>query len=204
MPKSTKVYVNAQGQTVPAQYLSEYEKLRDKIARKIAVVFIAEQAKLRSIKESVFALVAQLQAAALKDTDVERLGGDQGYIQFRSFDGLVTVRVDNAKRTEFDERLQIAQQLVIEAVKELSGYAKHADLVEISTKAFQPRRNGNLDMQRIRELKTYKVEHPKWKQAVEIINECERVIGHRRYIRVSIKADRNSEPENIILDIASV
>ncbi|MFH0878580.1 MAG: DUF3164 family protein [Lentisphaerota bacterium] len=204
MSKSQKIYTDATGQTVPSKYVKPYDKLRDRIARKIDCDWAMEQLRLAELKNKTLELVKQLQDAAATSAGVDPLGGKEGYIQFRSFDGLITIRVDNAKRTEFDERLQLAQGLIMEAVQEISRDAKNADLVEIATRAFQPRKSGNLDMQRIRDLKSYNVKHPKWIKAIEIINECERVIGHKRYIRVSVKANRDAEPENIILDIAAL
>lgn len=204
MSESKKTYTDALGQIVPSKYVKPYDKLRDKIARHIEREWRFTELRLAALKEETIELVEKLQSAAAKAADVDPLGGKEGYIQFRSFDGLITIRVDNAKRTEFDERLQLAQDLIMEAVKEIARDEDNADLVEIATRAFQPRKSGNLDMQRIRELKTYNVKHPKWIKAIKIINECERVIGHKRYIRVAAKPDRDSEPVNICLDIAKL
>jgi hypothetical protein len=201
---STAIYTDPTGQQVPAKYVKPYERLRDRIATQIAREWQAEEARLKSIKERTLALVEKLQAASATEADIKALGGKQGYIQFRSFDGSITVRVDNAKRTEFDERLAQAQALIMEAVRELTAGDHSADLVEIATKAFQPRASGNLDMQRIRDLRKYNVKHPKWVKACEIIAECERVIGHRRYIRVSVRQSKDAQPTSIILDIAAI
>jgi hypothetical protein len=197
-------FIDPMGQQVPAKYVKPYDRKRDRIARRIVAEWQAEEARLRALKARTIDLVAELQAAAAAAADVPDLGGQEGYIQFRSFDGLLTIRVDNAKRTEFDERLQIAQALIMEAVRELADGEHNADLVEIATRAFQPRKSGNLDMQRIRDLRTYKVTHPKWLKACEIISECERTIGHCQYIRVAERADPNAKPQYITLDIAAL
>lgn len=200
--ENEKVFVDALGQQVPVKYVKAYDRLRDKIARSIARDWKAEQVRLEALKNSTIDRIEQLRKASAKEAGVKELGGREGYIQFRSFDGSITVRLDNAKRTEFDERLELAQRLIMEAVRELSQDSQNADLVEIATRAFQPRKGGNLDMQRIRELRSYKVSHPKWKQAVQIISDCERVIGHRRYVRVDVREDAGKEPASICLDIS--
>lgn len=202
--KESTVYTDALGQQVPAKYVKAYDRKRDRIAKRIARLWTEGQARLIALKEETIGLIEHLQTEAANAAGVWPLGGKEGYIQFRSFDGLITIRLDNAKRTEFDERLALAQQLIMEAVKESVHGEHNADLVEIATRAFQPRKSGGLDMQRIRDLKTYKVKHPKWIKAIGIINDCERVIGHRRYVRVTVKKDRNSKPENISLDIAAL
>lgn len=198
------IYIDPMGQQVPAKYVKPYDRKRDRIARRIAAEWQEEEVRLRALKARTFDLVAHLQIEAANAADVPELGGREGYIQFRSFDGLITIRLDNAKRTEFDERLQLAQTLIMEAVHELSAGEHEADLVEIATRAFQPRKGGALDMQRIRDLRSYNVKHPKWVKACEIISECERVIGHRRYIRVTVKSTRDAEARAICLDVASL
>jgi hypothetical protein len=202
--KSTKYYTDPSGETVPAQYVKPYDKLRDKIAQRIAKDWQDLNARLTALKLRTIEQVAQLQQAAATAEGVPELGGKEGNIQFRSFDGNITVRVDNAKRTEFDERLQLAQTLIQEAVADMATTAGNDDIIEIATKAFQPRRSGNLDMQRVRDLRNYNVKHPKWRQACEIISDCERTIGYCRYIRVSVRQDRNAQPKDIPLDIARV
>jgi hypothetical protein len=178
--------------------------MRDRIANQIARAWAAEETRLAALKERTLELIERLQDAAAKDAGVKDLGGAQGNVQFRSFDGAITVCLDTAKRTEFDERLRIAQELIMQAVRELADGEHNADLIEIATKAFQPRRSGNLDMQRIRDLKNYKVRHPKWQKAIKIIADCERTIGHRQYVRVSTRDEQTKKPRNIMLDIAKV
>ena len=201
---STKYYTDANGDQVAAKYVKPYDKERDKIATQIARLWLAEEQRIIKIKEQTIALIEKLQNAAAKDSGVPSLGGKKGNIQFRSFDGTITIGLDNAKRTEFDERLQLAQELIMQAVKELSDGEHNADLIELATRAFQPRKSGTLDMQRIRDLKTYNVKHPKWQQAIDIITKCERTIGHRQYVRVAVRDQDAKSPRNILLDIAKV
>jgi len=202
--KKLETYTDPQGQSVPAKYVKPYDRLRDQIARRIAREWQEEEQRLKALKARTLEAVEKLREAAAASVDVSPLGGKEGYMQFRSFDGAVTVRVDNTKRTEFDERLALAQALIGEAVSELCGADCDADLREIATKAFQPRRSGNLDMQRIRDLRSYNVKHPKWVKACEIISECERVIGYKRYIRVTVKPDRDAKESAICLDISGL
>ena len=202
MTKPTKYYTDPAGETVPAQYVKPYDKKRDRIANRIAKDWQDMQKKLAALKEKTMTNIEALQEAAASAADVPELGGKKGNLQFRSFDGSVTVSLSRHLCTEFDERLPLAQQLIMEAVHEMAADVKNADLVEIATKAFQPRRSGNLDMQRIRDLRTYNVKHPKWRKACDIISDCERAIGHREYISVTVRSNPDENPKAIILDIA--
>jgi hypothetical protein len=202
MTKKRDYYKDPSGELVPEKYVPAYDRLRDQIATRIARRWLDERDRLAKVKAETIADIEKLVAAAAKESGVS-LGGEKGNVQFRSFDGNITVASDRQFRTEFDERLKFAQQLINEAVAEMTATAD-ADLAEIGRKAFQPRKSGNLDMQRIRDLRHYKVKHPKWVQACEIIGECERVVGHRDYVRVTIRIAADSKPEPIVLDIASL
>jgi len=217
MPQKT--YTDPAGDQVKAQYVPAYDKLRDAIATRIAKRWQDEELRLRKIKADTVADIDNLLDAAAKAADVT-LGGERGNCQFRSFDGLITVGRDRQYHSEYDERLQMAQQLIAEAIADINDQVKRlvaessekaADLLdqvqnltEISTRAFTPRRNGKLDNRRIRELRTYKVNHPKWVKAMELLSESERTVAYRDYIRVAIRHDRAAKPTPVILDIANL
>lgn len=209
--KNEKVFVDPDGRQVPAKYVSAFDKQRDKTARQIAKLWQDEEARLAALKAKTNELIETLvRDAAL--THGITLGGQQGYIQFRSFDGRIVVRSENVKQTEFNETLAIVQQLISEAIQEMAhgvdatGKNRSAsDLKAIADSAFRPRgKNGRLDMQRIRDLAKIKVSHPKWKKAVSLIQECEAVTGHKRYIRVSTQAGATATPVPILLDISRI
>ena len=210
---TTKYYTDVRGDKVAANYLSSYEKLRDKIANRIAKRWAEEQTRLAKIKADTVNDIQTLVEAAEKDNDVS-LGGEKGNIQFRSFNGNITIISDRQFRTEFDERLKLAEKLIEEAIAEMTAKAEQLqdqemkqtvlNLVEIARKAFKPRKSGNLDMQRIRDLRKYQVKHPKWEQACEIISDCERTVGHRDYLRVLVRNAPDAKPEPVVLDIAAL
>jgi hypothetical protein len=199
-----KMYVDAQGYEVPAKYVSTYDKQRDKIARAIHADWLKEEERLKELKAKTLQRIEQMRMIAAKSAGVKDLGGRRGNLQFRDFSGCITVVLDTQYRTEFDERLELAQMLIMEAVKEIASDANNHDLVEIATRAFSPRKSGHLDMARVRELKNYKVKHRKWKQAIKIIDECEREVGSRQYIRVQERRRAEETPRNILLDMAKI
>ena len=197
-----KTMTDPQGIKVAVKYIKPYDRERDRIARKIHARWVKAQDMLRMVKRETFRDIEALVKRAEKEAGVQ-LGGPKGNIQFRSFDGSITIAQDMQAKTEFDERLALAQQLILEAVAEITDGAT-ADLAEIARKAFEPRKSGRMDMQRIRDLRNYKVDHPKWKRACEIIGECERQIGTRQYVRVTVRKYPDTKPEPISLDIAVI
>lgn len=212
MKKPVK-YINALGNEVPPESVSAYDKSRDRIVRRIHAIWTKAQAQLRLAKVQTDANLDMIRKLAAKQTGV-MLGGAKGYFQLRSYDGKIVVRFENVPVREFDERLELAQRLVFEAIDEIASAAAGdqkeqkeavAKLRQIAADAFRPRgREGKIDRQRVSDLVDIAVDHPKWREAQKIILMCDRTIGHRAYVRVAVQADPKSKPEPILLDIAKV
>lgn len=213
MKKPVK-YINHLGNEVPPESVSTFDKERDRTVRAILADWQRARASLVSVSARTNDRLEKIRKLAAKQAGVQ-LGGDKGYFQLRSYDGKVIVRFENVPVQEFDERLELAQRLVFETISECaetgaSGNDKAQkaavdDLRKIATDAFRPRgREGKIDRQRVRDLLNIKVDHAKWRQAQDIIRDCDRVIGHRAYVRVAVQADPKAKPEPIILDICKV
>ena len=212
MKKPVK-YINPLGNEVPPESVSAYDKARDRIVRRIHAIWTKAHAQLRTAKVQTDANLDMVRKLAAKQTGVQ-LGGAKGYFQLRSFDGKIVVRFENVPVMEFDERLELVQRLVFEAIDEKASSAAVGDarqkkdvqdLRGLAADSFRPRgREGKIDRQRVRDLLNIAFDHDKWRQAQTIIRECDRTIGHRAYVRVAVQADPKAKPEPILLDISKV
>ena len=208
MSKSQKVYVDPEGNSIPAKHVRPYDRKRDAIANRIFNLWGAEEQRLTALKATTNRLLDEIREAAAKEAGV-KLGGAKGYLQFRSFDGRIIIRFENRSKTEFDERITLVQQLIREAIDELAADAgrsgKVQELRKVADAAFKPRgKDGRLDRQRVRDIATVQVDHPKWRKAAELIRECDKVVGHQEYVRVACRPAPDAEPIPIILDISKV
>ena len=214
MSQRKKTYIDPDGRELPAKYFSAYDRKRDDVARKIYALYEAEEQRLIALRFNVDKLIEEVRQAAADDANV-KLGGEKGYLQFRSIDNNVVIRFENVAQTDFDERLSLAQQLINEAVAELKEKAKATsdksvaqaveELAKLAEAAFKPRgKNGKLDRQRVCDIASVKVDHPKWRKAAEMIRECEQVVGHKAYVRVGKRLSPDAVPIQIVLDIAKV
>lgn len=191
------------GLPIPAKYVSRHDKLRDSIAKSIFAKWKKAEKDLIALKEWTANQIERVQDSAREDFGVKSGGGEKGNFQFRDFSGEITISKDVQIRTEFDEHLKSAQELINQALAEMSE-GSNTDLAAIAQAAFTPRRTGRLDMVRIRQLCTLKVNNATWNKAVEIIRSCERGIASREYIRVARRNEPNREPVPIRLDIAAL
>lgn len=211
--KHPTIYFNHLGNAVPSESVSAYDKARDREVRAILADWKRARSVLESVSARTNARLERIRKAAAKQTGV-KLGGSKGYFQLRSFDGKIIVRFENVAVQEFDERLELVQRMVFESIDETAAKAAVGDaeqkkavenLRKLATDAFRPRgREGKIDRQRVLDLLKIDFDHPKWRQAQDIIRECDRIIGHRAYVRVATQAHSKAKPEPIILDICKV
>ncbi|MBQ7252287.1 MAG: DUF3164 family protein [Kiritimatiellae bacterium] len=188
-----KLYTDSQGNTVPAKYVSDYDKKKDAAARAIEAEWRKAEAALAKVWQNTLSRVAKVRQAAEKR---ERIAlGLKGNFSFFSFDGRIQVRHDSAADVVYDERLSLAKDLLAEAIEELAGKAS-GDLKAIVEAAFRPRgKQRALDRSRLHDICKLNVRHPKWLKAVELIKAAETERGRREYLSVAVDGKR------IVLDI---
>lgn len=211
--KKTAKYINPLGNEVPPESVSKFDKERDRTVRAVLADWQRARAALEAVSARTNARLDKIRKLAAKQAGVQ-LGGAKGYFQLRSYDGKIIVRFENVPVMEFDERLELVQHLVFEAIDEKASAAAIGDAQQkkdvmdlrgLAADAFRPRgREGKIDRQRVRDLLNIAFDHDKWRQAQKIIREADRIIGHRAYVRVAVQTNPKAKPEPIILDICKV
>lgn len=196
MKKEERTYIDAAGREVPAKYVPKFAKTKDAAARKILDAWRKEEARLRKLWKDTVAIVEKIHAGAREEEKLEPATvADKGYFSFRSFDGSVTVRLDRAREIVFNEKIDLAKELIDEAVKEIAGNSA-GDLRTIVESAFKPRgKNRALDRQRLSDICRMDVRNKKWQKAVELIKAAAEESQRMDYLRVL------DGPRAIILDL---
>lgn len=200
--KVSKIMVDAQGQSVPAQYVKQYDRERDRVARRIEKRFIDAHAYLARVKASTLADIACLQAFGAKDG--AGLGGAKGNVQFTSFDALIRVRLDARTMVEFDDRFRQAQELIFQYADELAGATGEQDIVTIIRAAFKPNAGGMLARSRVMGLFRLNIKAEKWQMAMDLLRECQFVKSGKTYLYVETRPTQGDDFEMIPLDIAAI
>lgn len=180
-----RTYIDAAGREVPAKYVPKFAKEKDAAARKILEAWRKEEARLKALWKETVAAVEKIHAGARKEEKLEPAAvADKGYFSFRTFDGRVTVRLDRAREVVFNEKLDLAKELIDEAVEEIAGEAA-GDLRTIVESAFKPRgKNRTLDRQRLSDICKMNVRNAKWQKAVELIKAAAEESQRMDYLRV--------------------
>jgi hypothetical protein len=202
-PKTTtpKTMTDGTGAEIPVRYVKPYDRLRDKIARRIARRFMGAREVLEAAYRDTLADIDEL-----RETVAEggwKLGGPKGNLQFQSFDQLIQVGIEARYNMEFDERLSHAR-VRIEKFIEDKTCSVDADLRELVLMAFRPTSDGLLSRARILGLLRLNIRHPDWAAAMDLIRESINTARGKNLLRVERRANRDAKFERVLLNLADV
>jgi hypothetical protein len=198
------LWINNKGEEVHKDLVRPNEQIRDELVEKLC-----EQAKelsktLAEFKgqagddiESYFNLL--LQNYGLN----EKKRSKKGNMTLENFSGTAKVQVAIGETLSFDEKLNIAKMKIDEYLTDIT---KDSDPVikTLVTKAFEVDKQGKIDAKKIFALKSYEIADPRWREAMEIIDESKKVSHVKPYIRFYTRESIEKEWKIIPLDIAGV
>lgn len=203
--------------TIPAGFMEDAKGALWPIAkikpidrdRHDTVVQMCEAAKAESARLVGFKLAAAQQfddfvaRSAAQYGVVMRGAKGKGNITLLSFDGRYKAVRQMADKLVFDERLQIAKELIDSCVKRWSK-GSNANIKALVNAAFQVDKAGKINTDRVLGLRSLDIEDEEWGQAMKAINESIQVASTKGYTRYYERDERNGDYVAISLDVAAV
>ena len=189
--------LNSKGHFVPMDQIPERDQLCDQL-----VVGRCEKAKVLSTAVGKFRTESLDDIAAFVQLSAEKyktqIGGKKGNIAVYSFDGRYKMTRKIANCIQFDERLQAAKSIIDECLNEwTAGGNPHARTVVQN--AFETDGNGNVAAHKILDLRSIKIDDPKWQRATEAIADAIKIVGTKTYICYYERGD-NGQYNQITID----
>lgn len=193
--------LDARGRWVPRRLIKDVD-----LARHDLVVELAERAKSHA------AALATLRASLDADLDAFialsaekyglKIGRTKGNVTLSSFDGRYKVVRHIQDRLAFDERLQVAKQLVDECIREWTVGAddRVRALVE---HAFQTDKTGKVSTERVLGLRRLDIDAPRWTEAMTAISDSVQVATSKAYLRFYERIDGTDTYRPINLDLSA-
>ena len=197
MAKKQKEWIDGRGQTVPASYVSKYDKARDRAVRHVVV----GAQKLRAQMEAFMAdAIATMNGLA----DVKEDLGKRGNFSARSFDALVQVSIRQQWHIRFDERVAKARELMLDyANRELERAGDGAYLLsQMIEAAFKVDRMGFLPRSEVAKLLSYKVNDDRWNEGADILRQAQTTERGKRYLAIEERGSLQGDFQAIRLDVA--
>lgn len=192
---------NTQGHLVPIDAIKEIDLARDDLVLEIAAQAKAQSDRLKNFKANAMGDIQAFLELSAEKYGVE-MGGKKGNVTLLSFDGKFKLQRAIAEHLVFDERLQVAKELIdgcIHRWAEGSGNEIKA-LVE---HAFQVDKEGKVSTTRILGLRRLDIKDAQWLEAMDAIADSMQVSGSKSYIRIYERQADGESYRPISLDVAA-
>lgn len=204
-------------ETIPANYwpdakgaLFHVSKVKpiDKDRTKV-VTDLCEGAKALSAQIAGFKLAAAqafeefIARSADEYKVVLRGSKGKGNVTLATFSGNYKIVRQVSDTLVFDERLQVAEQLIGECIQDWSRGSK-AEIKALVNSAFQVDKAGKISTSRVLSLNKIDIDDLRWLKAMQAINDSMRVASSKSYTRYYERDERSGEYVPIILDVAAV
>lgn len=191
-----------QGKLVPLDMVKDIDKERDMLVRDLVERAKAQSQELGEFKTEAMKLIQDFVAASGKKYQV-KMGGNKGNVTLMSFDGRYKLQRAISEHLVFDERLQVAKELIDVCINEWTEGSRSEIRVLINN-AFQVDKEGKVSTSRILGLQRLDIKHNKWKKAMKAISDSIQVAGSKSYIRLYERVGESDEYKPIPLDVAAV
>jgi len=196
-----KFMTDSQGRQVPEELVSEIDKLRDQTVRRIADEALKMKEVLMAfkqrIRDDIFTFV-EISANRYGKS----WGGKKGNITLTTYDGKYRLVVSINEMLVFDERLQVARELIGDCIEKWSEGSR-SEIRILVQDAFQVDKTGKINTARVLGLRRLEIQDPDWKKAMAAISDSIQVSGSKQYLRFY---ERNEQEEyvQIPLDVAAL
>lgn len=193
---------NAQGSYVPIENVKPVDKLRDDLVKNLMgktkeVQKVIERHRLECWED----IRAFLELSASEHN--VKYGGEKGNITLLSYDGKYKVIIANQDYISFNEKLQIAKELIDECIKKWSSGAS-ANLIALLNDAFKVDKQGKISTDKILSLRRLEINDSVWHEAMKAISDSITIEDSKRYIRFYERREADGKYEHISLSPQSL
>jgi hypothetical protein len=198
---SNEYMTDSQGRQVPAELVREIDKLRDQTVRRIADEAREMRKVLDAFKQRIRSDISTF--VELSANQYGKVwGGKKGNVTLTTYDGKYRLVVAMNDQLVFDERLQIARDIIGECIEKWSDGAR-SEIRVLVNDAFQVDKTGKINAARVLGLRRLNIQDPDWQKAMKAITESIQVSGSKQYLRF-YERDEQGGYVQIPLDVAAL
>ena len=193
---------DAQGRQVPVSMIKKFDLKRNDLVCSIMSRAFAERERLAEFKRQVWEEIQAFVDESAKDSGAKKLGGKKGNITLTSFDGRYKLIVAVNDGILFNEKLQIAKQLIDECIGKWSKNAR-PELKVLVDDAFNVGKNGLVSTGKVLGLRRLNITDATWRRAMDAITESIQVVSSKTYMRF-YERQQDGSYKQIPLDVAAL
>lgn len=190
------------GGLVPVSAIKPIDLKRHEAVTSIMAETFKERDRLVEFKKSIWIRVQVFLSESAKDSGARKFGGAKGNVTLTSFDGKYKVMVAVNDTIQFNEKLQVAKQLIDKCIASWSEGANE-NLRAIVDDAFNVGKSGLVSTGRVLGLRRLNIKDATWKKAMEAITESMQVASSKTYMRFYERQPDGSYRQ-IPLDVANL
>ena len=193
---------NAKGHWVPVDQIKDIDRLRDDLVQRVIGKVKTLQDEMRRVKAEISSEVEAFLELSAREYDTA-YGGKKGNVTLASFDGQYQVKRAVADHLAFDERLQVAKELIDQCIHEWTA-GSSSEVQALVEHAFQTDKEGKISTARVLSLRSLNIKDEKWQQAMQAIMDSIQITGSKSYLRFYERQGEDGPHRQIPLDVAAL
>lgn len=193
---------NAKGHLVPVDQIKDIDRLRDDLVNEVIAKVKALQEDMRKIKTEIASEVEAFLELSAREYGTS-YGGKKGNVTLSSFDGSHQIKRAVADSLAFDERLQVAKELIDQCIHEWTA-GSSSEVQALVEHAFQTDKEGKISTARVLGLRSLNITDEKWQSAMQAIMDSIQVTGSKSYLRFYEREREDRPYRQIPLDVAAL
>lgn len=196
--------INGRGERVHVDLIKGDELMRDTLVNALladAEVFRGMLAEFRAKSEQ---RVEEYMNTLMEKYRINAMArSKKGNITLENYASTAKIQIAIQDKLAFDEKIQLAKMKFDEYFEQVTAQSSE-EIKLLINKAFDVDKEGNVDVKKILELRSYDIRHPKWVEGVALIEEAKKVVHSKRFIRFYRRNDPADKWEHVSLDLAAV
>jgi hypothetical protein len=197
-------WLNKRGAKIHIDLIREDEKLKDSLVEELVKKALEVQECMREFKKEAIGDIDSYYELLLEKYKLDaKERSKKGNLTLENFSGTRKITISVNEKIDFDEKLNIAKEKLDVFIKEVTEGVPDS-VKQLIDGAFEVDKKGKVNAKKILEMKKLNVEHPLWREAMDIIDEAVQVVGSKSYIRFYYRESSNKPYKNIPLDMANI
>lgn len=201
----TKFMTNADGDPVPMRNVTKFEKETNS---KVMAIYKRWTDTRKRIEKCMADCVADMEFLQQRTLDEGKKLGAKGNFSATSFDGMISVQIQQSYQILLDQRSIQARDLMLDYAQKVVAKVTEAAgenvpfLTQLIEDTFRPNTNGALPYGKVLRLLRYNITAAQWLKARSLLVDSIKPQKSKAYLMVGVKPDRQHDAKNIRLDSA--
>jgi len=193
---------NSKGHLVPVEQIKDIDRLRDDLVHNVIEKVKALQEEMTRFKADVASEVEAFLELSAREYDTH-YGGKKGNVTLASFDGEFQIKRAVSDHIAFDERLQVAKELIDNCIHRWTAGSR-SEVQALVEHAFQTDKEGKINTGRILALRSLNIQDDEWRKAMQAIMDSIQITGSKSYLRFYQRSGSDGPYRQIPLDVAAL